>query len=559
MRLSYPHPSLPTPWAQAPEASLTQLPDWTLDPQPPLIWSLAGTDSGGGAGLSADTRAAAALGVHLCPVVAAVTAQHSCAVQAVYPLPAAQIRAQLQALEADMPPRAIKTGLLASVAAIEALVEVLDRLRGQAEVALVVDPVLGATAGGAAFADEALLQAYREQLLPRCTLLTPNRAEAERLLGVPADSLSIPALARGLQQRGAQAVCITGGDERALAGSGELALDWVQTRLPQAGRPVCGWLALPRLPSLHHHGSGCSFASAAAAALARGFVLPDALVLAKMLSWQAVREGHAAGAGAGPVRATAHFIANAQAMPLMSQDDEEALDCSSLGRWVQVLRDTATPGTDFAPGLYGITEAAAQIQALAASGQFAHLQLRIKTRSDDADLPAALRLALRQAGACRLWINDHWRLALAEGASNLHLGQEDWAALLPQERQQLLAGVAAGELGLGLSSHSLWELARARALAPSYIACGPVWPTRTKDMPWHPQGLAQLGWWCRMAGRPVVAIGGLLSPAQTQATAAQGASASCVVRALAEGPAAWQQHAQAFAQGRLEAGKAGLG
>ena len=159
--------------------------------RPPVIWSIAGQDSAGGAGLSADQRAADALGVHLCPVVSAVTAQHSQGVEAVFPLPADQLERQLQALSSDLPPRAIKTGLLGSVAAIELVARWVDHQRARApagvdpheHLALVVDPVLGASAGGAAFSDDAIVAAYRTQLLPRATVLTPNRSEACRLLG----------------------------------------------------------------------------------------------------------------------------------------------------------------------------------------------------------------------------------------------------------------------------------------------------------------------------------------------------------------------------------------
>jgi hydroxymethylpyrimidine kinase / phosphomethylpyrimidine kinase / thiamine-phosphate diphosphorylase len=89
---------------------------------------------------------------------------------------------------------------------------------------------------------------------------------------------------------------------------------------------------------------------------------------------------------------------------------------------------------------------------------------------------------------------------------------------------------------LGISSHSLWELARARSLAPAYIACGPVWPTLTKVMPWRPQGLDNLAWWCTMAGAPVVAIGGILSAEQITQAARCGASGVCAVRVLGDDP-----------------------
>ncbi len=540
--LMRPHPSLPSPWAEAVDPALESLPDWTQDPTPPIVWSIAGTDSGGGAGLSADTRAAAALGVHLCPVVAAVTAQNSRGVQAVFALPAEQIQAQLAALAGDMPPRVIKTGLLGSVAAITALCEAVDaqRLRDPA-LLLVVDPVLGASSGGAAFCDETVLQAYRNELLPRCDLLTPNRREALRLLGLRPDDAQAPGtpeLAAALMQRfGRQRmqVCITGGDDlQPTPGADALALDWVQARaLPS--QPVHGWLALPRLAVPHSHGTGCSFASAAAAALARGFPMPDALVLAKRLVWQALQDGHAAGAGAGPVRADARFMHQAQNMPVMGFDDERGPEAATLARWARTLRSEPAqldPST-FKPGLYGISSDAAQLAALAASGRFAHLQLRLKSDSR-AELTQAIGQALKAVQAhpgCQLWINDHWQIALEQGATALHLGQEDWAALAPVAREQVLGTPG---LKLGLSSHSLWELARARGLAPHYIACGPIWPTTTKHMPWLPQGLGQLRHWVAMAGVPVVAIGGLLSAPQLLACLQAGAAAVCLVRGLSD-------------------------
>ena len=555
-----PHPSLPSPWAEAVDPDREQLPDWAQDLTPPIVWSIAGTDSGGGAGLSADTRAAAALGVHLCPVVAAVTAQHSQGVQAVFALPREQIQAQLDALANDMPPRVIKTGLLASVDAVQAVARCIDVLRQRhGFVALVVDPVLGATAGGAAFANESLVDAYRRELLPRATLITPNRSEAEALVGVQGRPQQLSAALRRLR---AQAVCITGGDDGAQPHQQDLALDWwdglLSPWLPSLGS-TRGWLALPRLHgSLHHHGSGCTFATAAAAALARGFAPADAAVLAKMLSWCALRDGHAAGAGAGPLRPSPGFIADASAMPVMGFSDEEHPDPATLARWSEVLRSNAS-ARHFAAGLYALADSAAGIARLAASGLFAQLQLRVKrnalagnAEAEQARLRAAVRESIAAAGDTPLWINDHWQLALDEGAQSLHLGQEDWAALDATQRTRLLGREGPA---LGISSHSLWELARARGLAPTYIACGPVWPTTTKAMPWLPQGLAQLRWWAAMAGRPVVAIGGLLRPEQAAACARAGARAACLVRAAAPGSSVdeWQAFDEAWLRGEWDA------
>jgi hydroxymethylpyrimidine kinase/phosphomethylpyrimidine kinase/thiamine-phosphate diphosphorylase len=269
----------------------------------PIVWSIAGNDSGGGAGLSADARAAQAFGVHLCPVVAAVTAQNSRAVTRVEPMPADLLDAQLAALADDMPPAAIKTGLLGSADNVAVLARWVDRLRQRAPVALVIDPVLGASTG-AAFAGDAVVQAYRDLLLPRATVLTPNEREARRLVG--GEGASTPALAQALQATGAAAVAITGGDSAHAPG---WALDWIDT--PHAR----GWLALPRIATPHTHGTGCTFATSAACALALGFVPADALVLAKMATAHAIAHGHAAGQGAGPVAAQAGFGARPERLP----------------------------------------------------------------------------------------------------------------------------------------------------------------------------------------------------------------------------------------------------
>ena len=544
-------------------------PAWTApeapeNAAPRIVWSIAGNDSGGGAGLSADARAAAAFGVHLCPVVAAITAQNSLAVTRVEPLAPELLDAQLAALAEDLPPAAIKTGLLGSAANIAVVARWIDRLRQRAPVALVVDPVLGASSG-AAFGDDAVLAAYRDWLLPRATLVTPNEREARRLVGdappdphprpsgeragvrgQPGEPSDVPALAVALRAQGAQAVAITGGDRAHAPG---WALDWIDTEHAR------GWLALPRLETPHTHGTGCTFASSAAAALALRFVAADALVLAKMATTHAIAHGHAAGQGAGPVAARPGFAVEPARMPLLSCSDD--LEFDSCRRLLDARQSPISLETQ-APGLYAIVDSAERVRQVVAAGART-VQLRIKTpAAPSAAWQDELRTAIRQAlGACReagatLVVNDHWRLAaeLAAGAARgiaVHLGQEDLLALGEAGRAELQAC----GLPLGISSHSLWELARARSLAPWYVACGPVWPTLTKAMPWRAQGLDNLSWWMHMAGVPVVAIGGVLEPAQATQAARSGAAGVCVVRGLGADPAAtlpvWQA---AIAAGR---------
>ena len=488
-------------------------------PARPIVWSIAGTDSGGGAGLSADQRAADAFGVHLCPVVAAVTAQNSRAVAHIEPLSPALIDAQLQALAADLPPRAIKTGLLGGADQVRVVARWVDRLRTTGPLALVVDPVL-ASSSGAAFADAATLQAYRDELLPRATVVTPNRREARHLLSDsgPDESTALPALARRLREAGAQVVCITGGDSADAAGQ---VLDWL------ASTQASGWLASSRVATAHQHGTGCTFASSVAAALALDFVPADAAVLAKMATTHALRHGYSAGSGAGSVQAQAGFAADPSLLPQMSWGEAPSFDASP--RPSQRALD-----------LYAIVDSAERMEQVLAAG-VRTVQLRIKTpKRPDAAWRAGLRDDVqRSVAACRaagaeLFVNDHWELAVALGAGGVHLGQEDLLAMGDAQRAALLAS----GLALGISSHSLWELCRARSLAPRYIACGPVWPTLTKAMPWRPQGLHNLRWWRHMAQRPVVAIGGILRAEQVRAAAGCGVDGVCVVRALGDDPAA---------------------
>ena len=502
----------------------------------PIIWSIAGTDSGGGAGLAADQRAADALGVHCCTVVAGITAQSTTEVTHIEATPPAVLQAQLDTLARDMPPKVIKTGLLGSADNVRVLAVFIDRLRTQQPLALVVDPVLRASTG-AALADAELRAAYRDLLLPRATAITPNQAEAVALLGdgAPGD---IPAQARALRALGCEAVVITGGDAALLQRHEQLSLDWLDT--PQG----CGWLDLPREATPHNHGTGCTFASAMASALALGWVTADAAVLAKMAATHALRHARAVGRGVGPVIAQEGFVTDPTLLPRLSLDEELP------HVWAQRPRGRA-------PGVYAIVDSAERVEAvLSVRPTVDTIQLRLKrpTDMDDTTWETTLRQAVTRsqraadAVGVLLVVNDHWRIAIDAGARSLHLGQEDLLALSAQDRTKLQAAREGG-VQLGVSSHSLWELCRASALAPDYIACGPIWPTTTKDMPWHPQGLDNLAWWAHMAPAPVVGIGGILEPAQLQAVAETGATGGCVVRGLGDDPgltlpawrAAWEQ------------------
>lgn len=510
----------------------------------PIIWSVAGTDSGGGAGLAADQRAADAFGVHCCTVVASITAQSTTEVTHIEATPPEVLQAQLDTLAADMTPRVIKTGLLGSAENVRVLARFVDQLRAQRPLALVVDPVLRASTG-AALADAELRATYRDLLLPRATVITPNQSEAVALLGEGSPE-GIPAQARALRSLGCEAVVITGGDAAALTPHASLSLDWLDTPHAQ------GWLSLPRENTPHNHGTGCTFASALAAALALGWVLADAAVLAKMAATHALRHARTVGRGVGPVIAREGFGRDPSLLPRLSLSPE------TPASWHTRPRATA-------PGVYAIVDSAERVRQCVQAGTRT-VQLRIKRPSaTPADDPSwrdqlAAEIGAAQAAAdatgATLYINDHWQQALTLGARALHLGQEDLLSLSPAEHARLAQARDQG-VALGLSSHCLWELCRAHALLPDYVACGPVWPTTTKDMPWVPQGLDNLAWWAHMAPAPVVAIGGILAPEQLAQAAACGAEGGCVVRGLGQDPArSWPAWQQAWNEGRVAPGQA---
>ena len=247
----------------------------------------------------------------------------------------------------------------------------------------------------------------------------------------------------------------------------------------------------------------------------------------------------------------AHGFVAVDAALLALWREDGALPCFTWGE------AAAVPVTGRMPplGLYAIVDDVPRLRQVldAAVGT---VQLRIKQPPDaDSTWFAALRASLRDgvaaardAGAT-LVVNDHWRIAAELGAPAIHLGQEDLGRLGAQD----FADLRASGTALGISSHAVWELCRARALTPAYIACGPVWPTTTKDMPWRPQGLDNLAWWCRQAQHPVVAIGGILGAAQVRDTARAGAAGVCVLRGLGDNPRLVVPALQdAFAQGRAE-------
>ncbi|HET6871153.1 MAG TPA: bifunctional hydroxymethylpyrimidine kinase/phosphomethylpyrimidine kinase [Solirubrobacteraceae bacterium] len=249
----------------------------------PRVLSIAGSDSGGGAGIQADLKAFAACGVHGMTAITAITAQNTVGVTAVHPIPPEIIIAQVRAVADDIGVDAVKIGMLGDVATIEAVAHALADLPETTPV--VLDPVMVAESG-AQLLDPAARDTLKRLLIPRATVVTPNLPEARALVEQKDD---VDALARAIHALGPAAVVITGGHRKEAV---DVFFDG--ERLVE--------LPGPRHPGGAAHGSGCTHSSVLAARLAHGDDPLTAARTAKRLASEAVAQGLSEiGAGAGPV------------------------------------------------------------------------------------------------------------------------------------------------------------------------------------------------------------------------------------------------------------------
>lgn len=258
--------------------------------RPPRLLTIAGSDSGGGAGIQADLKTFAAHGAYGMSAVTAVTAQNTRAVTAVHELPPEVVEAQIDAVFDDLGVDAVKIGMLASAPIVRAVARALGRWRRDGVPPVVLDPVMVAKSGDPLLADDAV-DALAEELLPLATLATPNLPEARRLTGLPVGSEEERAVAaRALAERG-PAVLLKGGH-----GEGAEVVDLLVEpgAAPRAFRHR-------RLLTRATHGTGCTLSSAIAARLARGEALADAVEGAIGYLHGAMEAAYPLGTGHGPV------------------------------------------------------------------------------------------------------------------------------------------------------------------------------------------------------------------------------------------------------------------
>ncbi len=276
-----------------------RVPSESLNPQPttltvrrqlPIALTIAGSDSGGGAGIQADLKTFAALGVHGTSAITCLTAQNPKGVSAIQSAKPAIVRAQIEAVFAELRPAAVKTGMLFDTAIIRVVADHFSQLRGR-KLPLIVDPVMVATSG-ARLLKPAALRAMQAELLPLATLVTPNLDEAEILVGAKLNSVEdLRAAARTIHERFHCAALVKGGHLRGLREAVDIFYDGETELL----------LSAPFVRGVATHGTGCTYSAAIAAALALGHDLPGAVHLAKDFITRAIARSY---------RAAGHFVLN---------------------------------------------------------------------------------------------------------------------------------------------------------------------------------------------------------------------------------------------------------
>ncbi|GAA0655423.1 thiamine phosphate synthase [Rheinheimera tangshanensis] len=502
--------------------------------QSTVIWSIAGSDNSAGAGIQADLKTIQSFSrpeqpLHLCTLITAITAQHSTAVDACMAVSVDLLQQQALALLKDAQPAVIKIGLLVNKLQVLWLTDLLQQLRkNEPDLLVIYDPV-AISSSGSTMAEADLYQAVMQHLLPQIDVLTPNLPELDAL----AQNSDMKQAVELLFKAGVKTVLVKGGHQQATACTDQLFIsaDFRYRGYPAYTNKVS--LRSPRQPHHLNHGTGCSFSSALAAALALGYALEDAFVVAKTYINQGLSQ---------PVAVTENH--------------------GTLGHWgfprnpnylPELLTEHLQPQAKaFAPlkaalGLYVIVPSVTELKRALAAG-VKTLQLRIKNTDQQLRQQIKEAIQLCHQPDIQLFINDHWQLALELGAYGVHLGQEDI-------NSANLAALQQAGLRLGVSSHGFYKLLRAQQLQPSYLAIGAIFATQTKEMGGKLQGLYKLNRYPALFPKiPLVAIGGI-NESNAKAVLATDIRHLAVVQGFAQAtePKLWvQQMQQLISEAQLE-------
>lgn len=465
-----------------------------------IVWSIAGSDCTGGAGIQADIKTMHNLGVQACTVITAVTAQNSSGVLEINSVSSEVLTSQLNALSAELPAQVIKIGLLTNVQQVKQIAETLAFYKGSWQQAPIVvyDPVAIASSGDH-LTEEDILFAIKTRLLPLVDVLTPNNHELQKLSGVYIFSWQcLQRAGQALLDLGVGSVAIKGGHI-------DIASQYCVDYCTDGEHHY--WLSSQRIDSKHDHGTGCTYASAISACLAQGYLLRDAVTLAKAYVNQGLAsskefQGKYGAIWQGGWPTKAEFFpqvlvdSSTLANELEWQINDDRANINSFAKGFALTDCRAL-------GLYPVVDSIEWVKRLLAVG-VKTLQYREKHLTGDALAQAIEHVVdLGKQHNAQLFINDHWQLAIKFNAYGVHLGQEDIALAD-------LAKIKSAGLRLGISTHGYYEFLQAQAYQPSYIAVGAIFPTKTKDMSGQIQGVERLARLVSLnTDIPMVAIGGI--------------------------------------------------
>ncbi len=464
----------------------------------PIIWTIAGSDSSGGAGIQADIKTGHALGCEVCTLITANTVQNSHQLFSVNSVNTEVLEQQFDALITDKPPMAIKIGLIANNSQLAWLANKLAEIKKHyPNCKVVFDPVMQASVGQN-LTQEAIDRTLLNALFKNIDIITPNLPEIEwlteqKLSNSQAEKntfKTLKTLAELLLAEGIQHVLLTGGHA-------ENNDNQVTDNCISASQTLT--LISDRIETQFSHGSGCTFASAMASFLALGYLVRDAFMHSKAFINKAfVLSQIEEQQKLTPNKHTGYYGAliqpswpvEKQYYPKVKAPQQSTAGFKSIG--LQKL------------GLYPVIDSLPWLQRLLPLGlEIIQLRLKHKTNAELDEL-IAQAVAMARPYQTRLFINDHWQLAIKHQAYGVHLGQEDI------ESADLSAIKDAG-LRLGISTHGIYEFKLAEQLQPSYLAIGAIFPTKTKDMTGQIQGLNNLQQILALqtSDIPVVAIGGI--------------------------------------------------
>ena len=474
------------------------------------VLTIAGSDSSAGAGIQADIKTFAALGVYGNSVITAITAQNTLGVDDVFAITPESVGKQIDAVIKDVGADSVKTGMLYTKEIIEV---VADRLNFYSIPYLVIDPVMVSSSGSRLLNPDAE-QILGEKLLPLAALVTPNVDEASVLCGFSIkNEKDIYRAARDIYKMGPDSVVITGFsyDEHCqdfFYDGNELI------KIP--GRFI-------KTPSTH--GTGCSFSAAITAYLARGYPALKAVIGAKNYVTNGLDYAYQIGAGRGPINHLAAFFPGNLENPAILENRAEIyrdwgnkIDFSTLPLLNVIIGGPLCKGKNYAQLTRMVIEGGAQL---------------IQLREKEGETSELVQIAREMQGVCRscgafFVVNDRVDVAAAAGADGVHLGQDD---LSPRMARALLGP---GKI-IGVSVDNLEQAQKAAAEGADYLGLGPAYSTLTKDCRLEAGGASLINEVAPGVNVPVLAIGGI-TPENTLPLLKAGASGVAVISSVLASP-----------------------